>query len=213
MSWRIVCPPNRFNQLRTDPAFQRLMMAAKIANAMRFAIVAAMDRNAQGEGHTTIRTRAGSFFYVSGLVQEALEFLPRLGKYYSSERAFREELAPILRDASVDSLRKGALARLRNQGVFHNDDVVMSNGLQAVALDEYVLMAGDADLGADVYFPIADIAMVHHALSTETQGYPLLAEMSDLLDQVATVGTHLCKGIDSLFRDVVMALGCSYHRE
>lgn len=55
--------------------------------------------------------------------------------------------------------------------------------------------------------------MVHHALSTQTQVYPLLAEMSDLLDQVATVGTHLCKGIDSLFTEVVMALGCSYQRE
>lgn len=99
-----------------------------------------MDRNAKGDGYTTIRTRAGSFFYVSGLVQEALKFLPRLGEYYFSERAFREELAPLLGDASVESLRKGALARLRNQGVFHNDDVVMSNGLQALALDEYVLM-------------------------------------------------------------------------
>jgi len=97
--------------------------------------------------------------------------------------------------------------------VFHNDDVVMAHGLQSVALDEYVLVAGDTALAGDVYFPLSDTAIVHHALGTDVQGYQLLGEMSVLLDQVADVGARVCKGIDSLFREAVSELGCSYIEE
>jgi hypothetical protein len=107
----------------------------------------------------------------------------------------------------------GALDRLRNQSVFHNDDVVMENGLLTLALDEYVLVAGDTTLAGDIYYPLADIAPIHHALSVKVSGYHVLREMSALLDQVAGLGTLLCKGIDSLHREVLPALGCSYHEE
>ena len=212
MPFRIVCPPERFNHLRNDRAFHRLMIAGKIANALRFSIMAA--KTATGPvTYTSTRTRAASFHYVSALLQEALRFLPRLGQYYSGSPAFREELAPLLRDPTIASLQNGPLDRLRDHAVFHNDDVVMAHGLQNVALDEYVLVAGDTPLAGDVYFPLSDIAIVHHALSTDVQGYQLLGAMSVLLDQVADVGTKVCKGIDSLFREAVAELGCSYIEE
>jgi hypothetical protein len=83
------------------------MTAGKIANALRFAIVAAMDRNGKSDGNASTRTRAGSFFYVSGLALEALAFLPRLGRHYRTTKAFTDELAPLQRDAGVSALRRG----------------------------------------------------------------------------------------------------------
>jgi hypothetical protein len=89
----------------------------------------------------------------------------------------------------------------------------MAHGLERLALDEYVLVAGDTPVAGDVYFALSDIAIIHHALSTDVQGYQILGEMSVLLDQVADVATRVCKGIDSLFWEAVAELGCSYIEE
>jgi hypothetical protein len=155
-----------FSAARSDPRLHRLLTLARIVNSIRFTEVAVVEHKASETAKAT-RQKMSAFLYLAALLYEGLNFAQRLGQHFRDSEAFRVGFADLFRDAVVVELRAGLLNRLRNQAVYHHDDVAIPTGLNLMSADEYNLRGrgrtatGDAWLAAIVPRLLASPAFEH----------------------------------------------------
>ena len=135
-----------FDRIKQDPRFVRIVQLGRIVNALRFTHIAGVAASSEPDSSAR-RQRIASFLYVSGVLYEGFGLADVLGKDFANSTAFREGLGSLLKRAEVVALRQGILNELRNKAVFHNDDVVMTVGLDLVQADPVVFFAPWAGRG------------------------------------------------------------------
>lgn len=197
---------NGFERLRHDPALHRVLTLARIVNTIRFAEVAVVTRGPEDTPSAT-RQSSSAGFYIGALLWEALEFADRLGKEFRDSPAFREHLAPLLKDPEVRRLRSGILQRLRNQAVYHHDDGVIPAGLGLVRNGDVVLMSTAGLTRRDAYYDLADIAVMHFALDGPQDVHEWAATASEVLQDIVRAAIRFAAAADHLIAEYAKRTG------
>jgi hypothetical protein len=66
-----------------------------------------------------IRDRMNSYFFVSGILYEALKLIRAMNTVFAGDKSFESSLRLILKDASSQALEQMHLKSVRHGGVFH----------------------------------------------------------------------------------------------
>jgi len=188
----------KLDEFRDNPSFAEALTLGRASNLIR-AVMAAGLADATGETPAASRQRTSMFFLLAGLVSEALGALERCGQHLRHLPAHESHVRPILRDPKVAELRLEFLSPLRNQAVFHNDQVVSREGLldfQPEATQP--LVAGESDKLIDVYHSLADVVGVNYLLRSRPAGEDPGPWVKQSLSETRELGTRICIAIDTL---------------
>jgi hypothetical protein len=200
----------KLEELRHNPSFAEVLTLGRASNLIR-AVMAAGLAEAKGDTPAASRQRTSMIFLQAGLVSEALLALERCGEHLRHLPAHESEVRPILRDPVVASLRREFLSPLRNQAVFHNDQVVSREGL----LDfrpggVQPLVAGDSDRLIDVYHSLADVVGVNYLLRSRPADDDPGPWLKQSLNQTRELGTRICIAIDKLVGEAFSSWGIEW---
>jgi hypothetical protein len=195
----------RYASLLDSPRFHRALTLAHIANSLRFAQAAAFaDRSNDSPAAT--RQRAGSFFYLTGILAEGLMFAERLGQFFKDLPSFAG-IKELLRDPATDQLRRTYLTKARNEAIFHNDDSVVAETLPTFRLDEYVFASGIGALGPELYFDLSDSVYFVYATGPATSPEDFRRLFRERLSQVVGLSQRFVLAIEALLGDELANLG------
>jgi hypothetical protein len=201
-NWQLFCDRATFDTLRGNVAFHRLLDLARHINALRYAISASGaaigDDTPNGD-----RQRLGTFYYLGGVLFEAIGLVPELRPHFESHRAWKKGFAHYGDDDAIRARVKkgGDLQRLRNHTSFHFLPMVSERSLARLQLDEYTFTSGLGPSRGFVYHNLADAVGVHYLAGAPTDGERFAAEVErlatmtmDMALEYITHGSNLIGG-------------------
>lgn len=159
----IYASPEKFDRLRSDPKFAKLLNLARAVNAIYFCLRVLMD-------HGGDMTPAGqrqyinAFLFSAGALHEAFAVADSLEKHFGDRDSYRNGFATFLNDPKTKELRCTILRRMRNKLVFHYDEDVARKGLQTLELDSYIFASAVGDKRSGTYYNLADEIVINHLL-------------------------------------------------
>src|ERR1043166_4516440 len=118
--WQLYCDNATFDALRSNEAFHRLLDLARHINALRYGISAtasaAGDDTPNGD-----RQRFGTFYYLGGVLFEAVKLVPLLRLHFGASESWHDGFAAYGDDHAIRCRveQGGDLHRLRNHTSFH----------------------------------------------------------------------------------------------
>ncbi len=153
-AWHIPIAENQLRMLSGNQQFQDTLLLARATNAVRFAVAAGID-TASKDGPAAFRQRIGSYFVVSAALFEAENVLKRVGRSFRTLESW-EALASWRRDPRTAALHERVLKPLRNKAAYHNDDEVISTGLDLLGAADVVFAESESPSLLDVHYDFAD---------------------------------------------------------
>ena len=207
--YKITCSREQLLAQCGDTRLHRAATLARIANSLRFAQMASTPPDGSSETAAN-RQRAASFFYLTGLLYEALVFADRLGAQFKDSPAFRDGFAKLLKEPRTRELRDGVLNRLRNKAIYHHDDDVFEQGLPLVDADEIVFLRADARRPSAYSYELADVAILRFALASNSPTAAFLTEVSEVMIKVVEVSARFAVCSDLLIRETLADLNWSW---
>lgn len=200
-AWRIDISSEAGIRLRTNEPLHDLLSLQRIANALRFAMASALSHGKDLTPDAT-RQRLSAFLYTCGIVAEALLFLPRLNKHFKGKAAFEQYVRPLLDDKEVQLLRTTYLTPIRNKAVFHNDRVVMEQGLGRIWMKSYPIIGGSTLRAGDTYYNLADIVTIAYLIGGKPQSsQEFYEQLGGVIEATNNVALRIVSAADELTKE------------
>jgi len=197
----------RWQTLRSDPAFIELVRLARATNQLTLAwppLLATLD----DQSPKARRERFAAFFYAVALMHEALHMAQSLGKYFRDLPQYKAGFGGIFADQEIGLLRTTIMDRIRNRLVFHFDRDSLAEGLSHFPQGETLIATAPDFQQGEIYFDLADDALLGYLFgdaSTETE---YVARVARVMEQ----GTHLfqrfMRAAHSLIPAALKQMGC-----
>jgi len=146
----------------------------------------------------------GTSLYLAALIQEALRFAERLRQDFRDVKSFVDGLDSLLREPEVGAMRNGVLARLRDQAIYHHDDEVTTSSLPVMQAEAYVLASGQGNQRGDVYYELADMAVLQHALRPDGSPTAFGEAAAAFTTSLARLATRFAQSADELIGQVLL---------
>jgi hypothetical protein len=206
----ITCSKNDFEHLRTNEEFLELVSLARVLNALRFFYKTAMDSYALS-GPVRARSSINSFLYAGSVLYEGFRTVEKLGKDLKSLDSYKSGFGVLLKDQTVRSFRGSVLYKMRNKFVFHFDATVAKEALKEFHLPEYKFASGESKAGGDMYFGLADEAMINYLLEPigNEPDESLKRRYEKILQETVEVMGRFIKCAEKLMGDVLSNMGFS----
>ncbi len=204
---QIYCESAEFDRLSGDEAFQRLVGLARIINSLRFTH-GAVAHLSDARTPSSNRQVVSSFLYLAALLFEGLRVTQTLGASFNSLTSFQNGFGKLHADPEVQKLQKELLSRIRNKVVYHLDKDVVPEGLELLAgQQEYVFMSGSDLTNGEVYFDLADEAVVHFIVGEKAGSPEFTTKYTDLLRRTTDLSTRFSAAGDELIAEVLISQG------
>jgi hypothetical protein len=192
--------------LRTDPAFVELLRLARVVNSLA-ANHSTLLTPLEDQSPKARRDRFAAFFYVAALLQEGLHTAQSLGRYFRELPQYG--FGAILVDPDVADLRSGDLDQIRDRLVFHFDRHCLQQGLARFPDGKTVIATAPAAwVSGEIYFDIADDALVAYLYGDAPTEAEYLARLGRLMDQVATLFQRFMRASHTLIPAALQRMGC-----
>lgn len=212
-SWRVRIDQSELDRLRGDASFAELLTLGRIGNLLR-ATWTSGNQFATGDDVVSHRQRIAMLLILGALVAEAFRTLERLGKHFRHLKAYAERIQPILRDPSVEALRKDLLSDLRNQAVFHNDPAVSLDGLAHLAIPEGANVAeGESKRLMDLYYSLGDLAALSYLVNAAGVPADPMPWIRVKFSETRDLAIRVCEAIDYLVGEELAARGMTYSED
>lgn len=209
-AYDITCSKDEFEVLRTNENFLELLALARVLNALRFFHKTAMDSYALS-GPVRARSSINSFLYAGSVLYEGFHTVEKLGKDLKSLDSFKSGFGVLLKDQTVRSFRNSVLHKMRNKFVFHFDVRVAKEALKEFQLPEYKFASGIGKAGGEMYFGLADEAMLNYLLDP-VQNEPeenLKQRYEKILQETVELMGRFIMSAERLMADVLSNMGFS----
>jgi hypothetical protein len=146
-------------------------------------------------------------------LDEGLTFAERLGQDFRTYGTYQHGFRDLLKDPEVRALRSGLLDRLRNQAVFHNDDIVTSSTVPDLHLNHYVFAAGESPRMGDVHYALADVAVLRFAVGEDIPDGDFNSALEHVLRSVVELSRRFAVAADQLIGEALNARGWVLERD
>ncbi len=153
-AWHIPISEGQLRLLSGNQQFRDTLLLARATNAVRFAVAAGLDTGSK-DGPAAFRQRIGSYFVTSAALFEAENVLKRVGRSFRTFESW-SALTAWRRASSTEALHERVLKPLRNKAAFHNDDEVISTGLDLLGAADVVFAESENPSLLDVHYDFAD---------------------------------------------------------
>jgi hypothetical protein len=213
-NWHIYCSPDRFEELRGNIAFHRLLDLARHVNALRFAQVALVHVGDSDEP-SAARQRSSVFFYYGGILYEALQLIPLLREQFGTLEAWVAGFGGFGSDEDVRAMvAQGTdLHRLRNHLAFHVRPMVTTQSLPRLNLPNYDFATGTGRSVGAVYYNLSDTLAIHYLVGSPTDYDEFMRRFVDRASQVRDLALRYMQAADKLIPAALKGLGFRGGRE
>jgi len=144
---------------------------------------------------------------LAALLNEGLRVTQTLGASFKSLKSFQNGFGKLHADPEVQRLQK-ELSQIRNKVVYHLDKDVVPEGLELLAgQQEYVFMSGSDLTNGEIYFDLADDAVVHFIVREQAGSPEFSAKYSDLLRRTTELSMRFSAAGDELITEVLISQG------
>ena len=192
----------KFDKLRSDPKFAKLLNLARAVNAIYFCLHVLLDHG----GDITPagqRQHINAFLFSAGALHEAFAVADSLEKYFGDRDSYQNGFGRLLEDPKTKELRGTILRRMRNKLVFHYDEDVARKALKTLDLDSYIFASSVGDKRRGTYYNLADEIVINYLLgdgdsAEEDEKFRAAAgDIADALSRFAHCADELMAGIIS----------------
>jgi hypothetical protein len=202
--WWVESSRQDFDRIKRDPTFRAAFKLARATNAVLFCQLLLLE-NRVGDEPATQRLRLNAFLYLSALLFEAIEFAKTASKDLRHLAEFQSKFVPLFRNPEIQDVTAKVLKKLRNFGVFHFGDDAVPDALLSLDRDTYTFLHGRSSAIGDVYYGLADEALIHGALGLqgtpseiETQLRSFITAVADLSAQFTEAADHVISAVLAL---------------
>jgi hypothetical protein len=203
-AWHIPIAADQLRRLSEDQKFRDLLLLARTANSVRFAVAAGLDTGSK-DGPAAFRQRVGSYFVASAALFEAENVLRRVGRSFHSLNSWTA-LTDWRRDPSASALQKRVLKPLRNKAVYHNDDEVISEGLRYLGAADVVFAESESPSLIDVHYDLSDRVALAFAFEGFANGDEAAMPMQ-LIDASLSLARSFIELADAVIGELAVSLG------
>ena len=200
----IPIPKEKFESLKNDQKFLKILILARFINAIRFCQMCSFLPISDSEGtYARKRQRINSFLYTGSVLYEGFRFAEKaLKKDFQKMDVYKKGIGAILKDEKTREL-KNSLSIMRNMFVFHFDTKnIQSTGkaLQKYDSDSYIFASAHGEAGGNMYYVLADEFFINYVIdqkSAESNDEPkeiykwLLKDTLDLMDRFTEAAEKL----------------------
>lgn len=208
ITYHITCSKERFDLLKTDERFLGLLTLARAVNALRFCQKAGIDAK-DTPGPSGARSTINSVLYASSALYEGFIVVERLGTHFKNLDSFKSGFGALLRDKTVRSFRESILSRMRNKFAFHFDLDVAKEAFDHFELREYTFASGIGKASGELYFGLADEAVMNYLLQpAENESNESLKDRYlKILQNTAQLMVRFTDSAERLMADVLDSMG------
>jgi hypothetical protein len=139
-----------------DKKFAYLVALARAVNALNSAhsLMLSTDKR---QTPSALRDRMNSYFFVSGILYEALKLIRAMNKVFAGDKSFETSLRLILKDTSGQALEKMHLKSVRHGGVFHFLPDRFAEAIGKTPMNECTFVSAIGQKKGDIHYLFADL--------------------------------------------------------
>jgi hypothetical protein len=188
--WRVSCDREVFERCRGDKRFGCVVALARATNALNSAhslLVCAGDKDTPKAS----RDRLNSYFFASAILYEVIKLLRRMNGVFRDDEAFRQTMAPVLKNPVAIKIEKDHLKQVRHEAVFHFDPESFAETVDKSSVDECVFATALGVTQGDVNYAFADViaaeilaGMAEHSEKFYEVLQDAMAKTRDLLNEI-----------------------------
>ena len=167
-AWRISCPKNNFEKIKSDETFLGLLSLARCVNALRFCQTSLIDAK-DSETPSKARTTINSVLFACSVLYEGFLLIEKIGGTYKDTDSFKNGFGVLLKDRKIRSFREKTLYKVRNKLVFHFDKAVPKEAIENFNSPVINFASGVGKAAGEMYFDLADELSIHYLLQSEEE--------------------------------------------
>jgi hypothetical protein len=192
----------KFNALRSDRKFAKLLNLARAVNAIYFCFKVLLDH---GGDMTPVgqRQHINAFLFSAGALYEGFAVADTLEKHFGDQDAYRDGFAKLLKDPKTKELRSTILRRMRNKLIFHYDEDVARKTLPKLELKSYIFASGTGDKRKGTYYNLADEIVLNYLLNDCESPDDEARQFRDALQDIANALSRFIECSDALIANVL----------
>jgi hypothetical protein len=139
-----------------DKKFAYVVALARAVNALNSAhsLMLSTDKR---QTPSALRDRMNSYFFVSGILYEALKLIRAMNKVFAGDKSFETSLRLILKDTSGQALEKMHLKSVRHGGVFHFLPDRFAEAIGKTPMNECTFVSAIGQKKGDIHYLFADL--------------------------------------------------------
>jgi hypothetical protein len=152
-----------FDKLRSDRSFVKLLVLARVVNALYFCFSALLDykNDLTPAGQ---RQSYNAFLFSSGALYEGLIVADTLEKHFGDRDSYSKGFGKLLKDAKTKEIRSTILERMRNSCVFHFSEGVARKTIKTLNLQSYIFATNVGRKRSGTYYNLADETVINFLL-------------------------------------------------
>ncbi len=191
----------KFDKLRSDRKFAKLLNLARSVNAIYFCFNAFLDYSGN-ETPAGQRQPINGFLFSTGALHEAFTVADSLQKHFGDRDSYRNGFGKFLDDPKTKELRRTTLKRMRNKFVFHYDEDVARKTIKTLDLKSYIFATGIGGKRRGTYYNLADEVVINYLLNDVTSKEQDRV-FREVLKSIAETLRTFIECADSLIGDVL----------
>jgi len=168
-----------YNKYKNDPLFTYLLTFARILNAIHFCRYSLTNLEYTSSKPSEIRSDINSFFFACGVLHEGIDVLRKSSNLFKNFSTYKNNVPLFLK--KTKSFNNTILSKLRNEAVFHYDNLAFQKTIQTLELDEYEFSISLGKTRGSIYYSLAD----QIALNTLASGLKTKEEEDTFTKRVA----------------------------
>ena len=170
--------PTVFKKCRADKKFAYVVALARAVNALNSAHSLMMSTTGK-DTPVAIRDRMNSYFFVSGILYEALKLIRAMNTVFAGDKSFESSLRLILKDASGRALEQMHLKSVRHGGVFHFLPDRFAEAIGKTPMTECVFASTLGEQKGNIHYTFADLITAEIGVGTRLDDNVVVTQMME----------------------------------
>ena len=170
--------PTVLKKCRADKKFAYVVALARAVNALNSAHSLMMSTTGK-DTPAAIRDRMNSYFFVSGILYEALKLIRAMNTVFAGDKSFESSLRLILKDASGQALEQMHLKSVRHGGVFHFLPDRFADAIAKTAMTECVFASTLGEQKGNIHYTFADLITAEIGVGTRLDDNVVVTQMME----------------------------------
>jgi len=202
---RVKIPLSQIKKLKDDPQFILILRLCRYINQLTYIQEAYLKgRNDQDASPTQIRHFHNTFFFICGVLHEALEFARGLGKEFKIFPSFQKGLAKLPKHSDVKFLEENEhLKKMRNKFVFHVDAEPFEEALRTYNVRLIKFLWAEGPKAGEIYYNLADELALNYYIGDHGSPEEEAKVQQEILTSAMNALTLFVKGGHALIKEYV----------
>jgi len=214
--YRISISKERFEVLKNNQKFLKILILARFVNALRFCQMSSFLKISDTEGtYARKRQTINAPLFTSSVLYEGFRFAEealKKDKDFNQMDVYKEGIGAIINDDKNKKLIKNSLRIMRNRFVFHFDQIHLKDteeSLHKYNSDSYIFALAHGEAGRNMYYALADEFFINFLLDKEgTKSKEELSKsLKDLYQDTLKLMARFTEETEKLIAEVLLQFG------